>query len=96
MEESYFTRQGSMVSVGIPRFFQNVLFVKQQMVLINKEGDEEGIFETTSQVEEGEAPRIINTDQDTERAYQLEGNIKNLPSFLTGGCTINSEDVVEI
>ena len=67
VEESYFTRQGSMVSVGIPRFFRNVLFVKQQMVLIN-----------------------------TEKASRLEGNIENLPSVLTGGHTIDSEDVVEI
>ena len=41
--------------------FENVLFVKQRMVLIDKEGDAEGIFETTSQVEEGADPRIINT-----------------------------------
>ena len=69
---------------------KNVLFIKQQMVSIDKEGDEEGIFETKSQVEEGAAPRIINTDQDTERASRLEGNIKNLPLVLTGGCTIHS------
>ena len=66
------------------------------MFSIDKDGDEEGIFETTSQVEEGAAPRIINTDQDTERASRLEGNIKNLPSVITGGCTIDSEDVVEL
>ena len=66
------------------------------MVSINKEGDEEGIFETTSQVEEGEAPRIINTDQYTEKASRLEGNIENLPLVLTGGHTIDSEDVVEL
>ena len=41
--------------------FGNVLFVKQQMVFIDEEGNEEGIFETTSQVEEGADPRIINT-----------------------------------
>ena len=48
--------------------FDNALFVKQQMVSINEEGDDEVIFETTPQVEEGAAPRIINTYQDTERA----------------------------
>ena len=26
----------------------------------------------------------------------MEGNIENLPSFLTGGHTINSEDVAEL
>ena len=36
------------------------------MVLNYGEGDEEGIFETSSQVEEVAAPRIINTDQDAE------------------------------
>ena len=76
--------------------FENVLFVKQRRVSIDKEGDEEVIFETTSQVEERAAPRIINTHQDTERASRLEGNIKNLPSVITGGCTIDSEDVVEL
>ena len=55
--------------------FENVLFVKQRMVLIDEEGDEEGIFETVSQVEEGVAPRVIYKYQDTERASQLEGNI---------------------
>ena len=39
---------------------------------------------------------IINTDQDTERASRLEGNIKNLPLVLTGGRTIDSEDVVDL
>ena len=43
----------------------NFLFVKQRMVSINEEGNEECIFETTSQVEYGAAPRIINTYQDT-------------------------------
>ena len=55
--------------------FGNFLFVKHRMASIDKEGDEEGIFETTSQVEEGEAPRIINTYQDIERKSLLEGNI---------------------
>ena len=48
--------------------FDDFLFFKQRMVLIDKEVDEEIIFETTSQVEEREYPRIINTYQDTERA----------------------------
>ena len=48
------------------------------MVLINEEGYEEGVFEKTSEVEYRAAPRIINTDQDTERASKLEGNIKKL------------------
>ena len=39
---------------------------------------------------------IINIDQDIEIASQLEGNIKNLPSVLTGDRTINSEDVVKL
>ena len=39
---------------------------------------------------------IINTDQDTERASRLEGNIEKLPSILTGGRTIDSEDVAEL
>ena len=47
--------------------FNDFLFVKQRMFLINEEGDEEVTFETTSQVEEGEDPRVINTYQDTER-----------------------------
>ena len=68
--------------------FDNFLFAKQQMVSIDEEGDEDGIFETTSQVEEGVATRIINTYQDPERAPLLEGNIEKLPSVLTGGCTI--------
>ena len=76
--------------------FENAIFVNYWLVSIKKEGDEEEIFEATSQVEEGAAPRIINTYQDTVRSSRLEGNIKNLPSFLTGGCTINSEDVVDI
>ena len=45
--------------------FDGFLFVKQRMVLVDKEGDEEGILETTSQVEEGAVRRIINTYQDT-------------------------------
>ena len=45
--------------------FDDFLFVKQRVVLINKEDDEEGIFGKTSQVEEGVDPRIINTYQDT-------------------------------
>ena len=56
-------------------YFDNVLFFKQRKVSIDKEGDEEGIFETTLQVEEVVAPSIVNTDQDTERASLLEGNI---------------------
>ena len=60
------------------------------MVSIDIEGDEEGILETTSQVEGGAAPRIINTYKDIERASQSEGNIENLPSFITGGRTIDS------
>ena len=48
--------------------FDDFLFVKQQMVSIDKECDEEVIFEKISQVEEGASPRIINTDQATERA----------------------------
>ena len=66
------------------------------MVLIHEEGDEEGIFWTTSQVEEGEDPSIINTYQDTEISSWLEGNIKNSPSVITGGWSINSEGVAEI
>ena len=46
------------------------------MFLIDEEGDEEGIFEPTSQVDEGAAPRIIDTYQYIERAPRLEGNIK--------------------
>ena len=61
-----------------------------------KKVDEDGIFETTSQVEEGEAPKIINTDQDIKGASRLEWNIENLPLVLTGVCTIDSEDVVEL
>ena len=45
--------------------FEKFLFVKQRMVLFDEEGDDKGILKTTSQVEDGEAPRIINTDQDT-------------------------------
>ena len=41
------------------------MFIKQRVVSIDKEGDEEGIFKTTSQVEEGSVPRIINKYQDT-------------------------------
>ena len=66
------------------------------MVSINGEGDEEGIFEKKSQVEEGADPMIINTYQDTKRASRLEGNIKRLSSVLPGGRTIYSEDVVEL
>ena len=66
------------------------------MVLINKEGDEEGIFETASQVEEGAAPRIFNTHQDIEILPRFEGNIKNLPSDITCGRTIDSEGDVEL
>ena len=76
--------------------FGNFLFIKQQMVFIDGEGNEEEIFETTSQVEDGAAPRIINKYQYTERSSQLEENIKNLPSVLTGGCTINSDDIVDL
>ena len=47
--------------------FENFTFVNQRMVQIIEEGDEEGISETTSQVKEGQAQRIINTDQYTER-----------------------------
>ena len=77
-------------------YFEYFLFVKHQIVLIDEEDDMEVIFATTSKAEEGEAPNIINKDQDTERASWLEGNIKNLPLVLTGGRTINSEDVVEL
>ena len=55
--------------------FDDFLFVKQWMALTHKDIDEEGIFETILQFEEVEAPRIINTDLDTERSSQLEGNI---------------------
>ena len=50
-------------------------FFKQRKVSINEEVDEEGIFETTLQVEEVVAPSIVNTYQNTERASLLEGNI---------------------
>ena len=63
---------------------------------IDKEGDEEGIFETKSQVGEGADPRIIHSDQDTERAPRLEVNIENLPLVLPGVYTINSEDATEL
>ena len=66
------------------------------MVSIDEDGDDEGILKTTSQVGEGADPRIINTDQDTERSYRSEGNTENLPSVLTDGRTIDSEEVVEI
>ena len=66
------------------------------MILIDEEGYEEGIFETTSQAEEGEDPSIINTYQYTEISSRLEGNIEKLPSFITGGRRIDSEDVMEI
>ena len=52
--------------------FDCFIFIKQRMVSISKEGDEEGIFETISQVEEGVNSRIINTYQDTERVPLLE------------------------
>ena len=58
--------------------FNGFLVVKQRIILINKEGDEEGSFETTSQVEEGLSSRILNKDHDRERALRLEGNTKNL------------------
>ena len=74
----------------------NVIFVKQRMVSVDEEGDEEVIFETTLQVEEGEAPSIINIYQDTEGVSLLEGNIKTLPSVLTVGRTIYLEDIVEL
>ena len=54
---------------------EDFLFFKQRKVSINEEVDEEGGFETTLQVEEVVAPSIINTDQDTEIASLLEGNI---------------------
>ena len=66
------------------------------LVSINEKDDEEEIFETTSQVEEGVDTRIINTDQYTERANHLEGKFENLPFVLTGGRTIDLEDVVEL
>ena len=66
------------------------------MVSIDKKGDEEGIFETTSQVEEGASPRIMNTDQDTEKESRLKVNIEKLSLVLTGVHTINSEYVVEL
>ena len=56
--------------------FDDFLFVKQRMVSIDEESDEEKFFVTSSQVEEGAAPRIINTDQETERSSRLEGNIE--------------------
>ena len=76
--------------------FDNFSFFKQRVVSIHKKGDEEVILETISQVGDGSATRIINTYQDTEIVSLLEGNIKNLPLVNTGGCTINSEDVVEL
>ena len=45
--------------------FDNFLFFKQRMFFFNEDGDEEIIFETTSKFEEGVAPSIINTYQDT-------------------------------
>ena len=56
------------MSGGLSQGFDDFIFVKQQMVSIDKEGDEEGIFETKSQFEEGADSRIINSYQDTERA----------------------------
>ena len=76
--------------------FDDFLFVKHRMVSIDEEGDEEGIFKKISKFEEGEAPRIINTYQDTKRESRLEGNTRNLTLILIGGCTIYSEDVVEL
>ena len=76
--------------------FGDILFIKKRMDSINIEGDYEGIFETISQVEEVEVPRIINTYQDTEKGSELEGTIKDLPSVLAGSCTIDSDDVMEI
>ena len=70
-------------------YFEYFLFVKHQIVLIDEEDDMEVIFATTSKAEEGEAPNIINKDQDTERASWLEGNIKNLPLVCTSGRTID-------
>ena len=46
-------------------YFEYFLFVKHQIVLIDEEDDMEVIFATTSKAEEGEAPNIINKDQDT-------------------------------
>ena len=74
----------------------NMFYWSSSRFFFNKEGDEEGVFDTTSQVKEGEAPMIINKYKDTEKASRLEGNIENLPSVLTGGHTIDSEDVVEL
>ena len=68
MEESQFARQRRIVSGGVPRQLKQFLFVMYLKVSIEEEGDEDGTFETTSQVEEGESPRITNTHQDTERA----------------------------
>ena len=76
--------------------FDNFLFVKQKMVLINKEDDEEGIFETTSQFEEGAAQRLINTYKGTEISSQLKEDTKNIPSVIIDGCTNDSENVVEL
>ena len=61
--------------------FGDFIFVKQRMVLIDKDDDEEGILETKSHVEEVAYTKIINTDQETERVSRLEGRIKNLPLF---------------
>ena len=72
--------------------FDDFLFVKHRMVSIDEEGDEEGIFKKISQFEEGEAPRIINTYQDSEIVPQLEGNIKNLPwshNWFRGFCVVS-------
>ena len=90
VEESQLRDKGRWCLEVSHKDFDGFLFVKQRMILIDEEGDEEVIFETISQFEEGADPRIINTDQDTERAYQLEGNIKNLPLVITGGRKINS------
>ena len=76
--------------------FGNFLFFKKRMVLINEETDEEGVFETTAQIEEIADPMIFNIYQDTDREYHLEGNFENLRLVLRCGCTINSEDVVDI
>ena len=44
------------------KYFDDFPFVKQQMVLIDKNDNDDAIFKTTTQVEEGAAPRIISKD----------------------------------
>ena len=39
---------------------------------------------------------VFNTYSVSQRASRLAGNIKNSPLVLTGGRTINSEDVVKL